>query len=262
MRLVDRLNRSPVTHALIERLHVRGIANRALGVVPIVRTLPSGVKYRYSFLDSIPLADEIFGQKVYDRALSSDIRTFVDLGCNVGQFVARLADFTGRRDLRGLAVDADRDMIRETAWVVRANGLDGVTPVLGLVGANGSGGVGEFHLHSVKIKSSRFAVEEPGRKSKGDWTTTHVPYVDVEMLWRGLLGDARCDLLKVDIEGSEADFVTPANPFLKRVDRIVIETHKWIVPAAEITARLGACGFRRESVLEETDALEVACFVR
>jgi len=263
MSLLDTLNGSPLFHAAADRLGLRKAAGFALKQLPIVRRAPNGAKYRLRYVDSIPLEKEIFEDKVYDPALRRDLTTFADLGCNVGQFVARLADFTERRDLRGLAIDADRDMIAETSWVVRANGLDGVVPILGLVGDSAaSGAVGDFFVNDVKMKSSRFTTPDGHSHTRDAWTRTRVPYLDVELLWRGALGDARCDLLKIDIEGSEADFIRPENPFLKRVDRIVLECHKWIVSAAEIRERLRVAGFPHVRVLEETDALEVAYFTR
>ncbi len=262
MKLLETLNASPLFHGVVERLHLRRAANVALRAVPIVRRSENGVKYRLRYVDSIPLEQEIFRERVYDPALSREITTFVDLGCNVGQFVARLADFTGRRDLRGLAIDADRDMVGETSWVVRENGLDGVVPVLGLVGGAASGTHGDFFVNDVKIMSSQFTTSGELFAKKDKWTKTRVPYVDVELLWRGLMGDARCDLLKIDIEGSEAELIQADMPFLKRVDRIVLEIHKWVISPDTIHSRLQQAGFERTTTLSETDQLQVAYFER
>ena len=140
MRIVDALNRLPFTHKLIKAMHLRPLANAALHAMPIVRKLPrTGVRYRLRYLDSITLADEIFGQHVYDGAIPEKLETFVDLGCNVGQFVALLAEQTGRRDLRGLAIDADPEMIGETWWVIQQNRLDGVQSVEVKEKENGKG---------------------------------------------------------------------------------------------------------------------------
>jgi FkbM family methyltransferase len=261
MGILENLNGSPIFHSVIDGLKLRSAAGFALAKMPIVRKTKNGIKYRLKYVDSIPLEQEIFTRKVYDRALTQDITTFVDLGCNVGQFVARVADFTGRRDLRGIAIDADRDMFNETAWVIRANALDGVVPVLGLVGsANESGKVGDFFVNDVKIKSSRFTTADGHFAKKDAWRKTSVPYLDIELLWRGIMGDERCHLLKIDIEGSEADFITPDNPFLKRVDRIVIESHKWIISSGEIRTRLAQAGFIKNETLEENEMLEVASY--
>lgn len=264
MGIVDVVNRSPVTHKVIKALRLRPLANALLERVPIVRRLPkTGVRYRLKYIDSITLAEEIFGAaRVYDEAVPPDLETFVDLGCNVGQFVAFLAERTGRRDLMGLAIDADPEMIAETSWVVRDNRLDGVHPVLGLIGSGAPGSEGDFFLHPVRVKSSRFAVPEPGQPDKGEFTRIRVPYLDLDALWRGILGDRRCDLLKIDIEGGESELVRPDNPFFARVDRIVVECHKWVVAPEEIVARLAAMGFEKKKTLHETDGLAVITFAR
>jgi FkbM family methyltransferase len=263
MRLVDVVNKSPLTHELIKRLRLRSLANAALGRVPIVRRLPrTGVRYRYKYIDSITLADDLFGRRIYDPAIPESARTFADLGCNVGQFVALLAERTGRRDISGLAVDADPAMIEETSWVVQNNGLHGVHPILGLVGSGVAGEKADFFLHPVRIKSSRFAVPEPGQPDKGEFERIQIPYIDLEALWRGALGDARCDLLKIDIEGGETDLIQPDNPFFRRVDRIVLEIHKWVVAPEVIHERLVAMGFEKVATLDDTIALEVSSYAR
>jgi FkbM family methyltransferase len=266
MRAVEWLNSLGVVHFAIDHLRLRKVLNAALKRVPIVRTLPSGVRYRCRFVDSVTLADDIFGKREYDLAVSRDVRTFVDLGCNVGHFVAFLADKVGRREIRGLAVDADPRMIEETHWLLAANGLSEVVALHGLVGAPDAAaksGDNDFFLHPCTIKSSTHPVDEPGdRNDKGAWKKIRVGAVDLEKEWRARLGDARCNLLKIDIEGSEAAFVTENNPFLRRVDAVVIEIHKWIVAPAEIDARLRAHGFTKLRTLKDTAALQVAHYAR
>ena len=56
----------------------------------------------------------------------------MDLGSNVGLFLARLAELTRASEIRGLAIDADPAMVDETRWTIFANRLDGVVPVHGL----------------------------------------------------------------------------------------------------------------------------------
>lgn len=263
MRFVDAVNRSPLTHRLIKLLRLRPLANAALARVPVVKKLPrTGVRYRLRFLDSITLADELFGKKIYDAAIPEDLQTFADIGSNVGHFIALVAERTGRRDVRGLAVDADPAMVEETSWVVRSNGLHGVHPILGLAGDGDPGTKGDFFLHPVRVKSSRFTTPEPGQPDKGDFSRIQVPYVDLERLWRGTLGDVRCDLLKIDIEGGETDLVKADNPFFARVDRIVLEIHKWVVQPEEIDGRLEGMGFAKRATIDETVGLVVAIYER
>jgi len=264
MGAVQWINGLRVTHFAINRLGLRRVVNAALDRFPLVRVTPGGIRYRCRYLDSVTLAEEIFGERVYARAVSRNVRTFVDLGCNVGHFVAFVAEVTGRRDLRGLAVDADPDMIAETSWVIENNALSSVTAVHGLVAApGGAPRHSEFFLHPCKIKSSAYAVDEPGQPPKGEWKRTRVPTIDLEAIWRESVGDdVRCDLLKVDIEGSESDFVVADNPFLRRVDAVVLEIHKWVVQPAVIDARLREAGFTKVADLCDGETLAVVHYAR
>jgi FkbM family methyltransferase len=262
VNIVDALNRTPLTHLLLDRPRVRNAANAVLRVAPLVRTLPrTRIRYRCRYVDSIALADQLFHQGIYDRALPLDLETFADLGCNVGHFVALLVERTGKRDVRGIAIDADRDMVRETSWLVAENELDGVVPIVGLVGTPGKNGIGEFHVHQVTLRSSRFTVAEPGQR-EGGWKTRRVQYVDVDALWRAVVGDVPCDLLKIDIEGSETDFVNEENPLLRRARRVLIECHRWVVAPEVIDARLRAIGFSHRETLHEAETARVAFYDR
>jgi FkbM family methyltransferase len=262
--VVEWLNRRRLVHFAIDRLGGRRAANAVLARVPVRRTLEgSGVRYRCRYLDSIPLAEEVFREQVYAPAVHRGIRTFVDLGSNVGYFAAFVAHVTGRRDLRGLAVDADPDMARETAWTLSVNGIASVHAVHGLVTAAGRTGESDFYLHPVKIKSSAYSLDEPGRPfADGGWRKTRVEAVDVGALWQRHFGDARCDLLKVDIEGGEADFITQDNPFLRRVDAAVVEVHKWVTTLPAIDAAMRSAGLERVRTLRDSPGLAVAHYAR
>lgn len=263
MSFIEWLNEQKATHFVISTLGLRQAMNATLRRLPLTFRLPkTGIRYHCPFVDSFTLADEIFRRKVYDPAFSTDIRTVCDLGCNVGHFVAALSEFVGRRDVRGLAVDANRDMLREAERLLGDNGIGGIATVFGMVGAPGPAGLAEFFVHPVGIKSSAYAVDEPGHTGKGDWQPVRVPRLDVETLWRGVVGDEPCDLLKVDIEGSEADFLREDNPFLSRVDRLVVECHEWVIGADEITKRLDAMGFEPRGTLDKAPTRETVHFRR
>lgn len=251
--LVEWLNQQRATHYVISRLGMRRVLNRALGAFPVVRTLPrTGVRYRCPYVDSFTLADELFAKHVYDAGIPERLETFCDLGSNVGQFVALLCERAGRRDLRGLAVDANYEMVEQTEWVLRHNELYGVRALCGLVGEPGQAGQAEdFFLHPVGVKSSAYAVDEPGHDDKGDWTRVRVLRIDLEAVWKGIFGDARCNLLKIDIEGSEADFMREDNPFLARVDAVIMEVHRWVIDPALMDERMKRLGFTKMGVLDD-----------
>lgn len=251
MGIIGWLNERPELHAITARPELRRMATRLLRAWPLVRALPNGTRYRFRYLDSVSLADELFVRKVYDAGLPRTIETFCDLGCNSGFFVARLRERYPDVHLRGLAIDANADLVAETQWLLRENQCDGVTAVHGLVGRpEDAGRDGDFFLNAVSLSSSAFAELEPNVPRKGPSRKVSVSYVDVEGIWRGVLGDRRCDLLKCDIEGGERDFLRADNPFLQRVTTIVAEIHLWIVSLERIDQELGAAGFVRRRSLD------------
>ena len=73
-------------------------------------------------------------------------------------------------------------------------------------------------------------------------------------------GNVRCHLLKVDTEGSEKFLFANDSKFLQRIDRIVLEWHKWIISRRELDAMLISRGFELVEVLEECETSGVAWY--
>jgi FkbM family methyltransferase len=258
------LDSLPLFHVLVRTLRLRQLAGAMLRMKPRVGTLPkSGARYRCRYLETILLADELFKRNVYLEALAAKpISTFVDLGCNVGLFPVLLTELTGRRDLRGLLIDANPQMVEEATWHAATNDLKQVIPVFGLAGAANAGQSVDFYLLPSNLGSSQFPVYEPGKPQKGAWKKVTVPCVDVETLWVKQFGDVRCDILKMDIEGSEKTFLETDKKFLQRVDAIILEWHKWIVTREQVEAMLTAQGFKLVQVLEELGQTGIAWYRR
>jgi FkbM family methyltransferase len=258
------LDSMPLFHVMVRALRLRQMAGALLRFKPRVGAQPkTGARYRCRYLETILLADELFKRTVYLGALTSKpISTFVDLGCNVGLFPVLLTELTGRRDLRGLLIDANPEMVEEAAWHVNANQLKQVVPVFGLAGAANAGQSVDFYLLPSNLGSSQFPVYEPGKPQKGAWKKVTVPCVDVETLWVKNFGDIRCDILKIDIEGSEKTFLQTDEKFLRRVDAIILEWHKWIVSREEVERMLTAQGFQLAQVLEELGQTGIAWYRR
>ena len=70
-----------------------------------------------------------------------------------------------------------------------------------------------------------------------------MPCVEVEENWYKYFGDTPCDLLKVDIEGSEMDFLRNETGFLGRVRTIFIEWHKRQVSFEDLEEFLSSQNF-------------------
>jgi FkbM family methyltransferase len=253
MTLIQYLNDLPAFHFFVRWLGLRKIVRLFLKAFPRSRTLPgSGVQYRCGDLETLGSAHRMFVCNSYGKVIDSKAtRTFVDLGCNVGLFAALLAHETNRRDLRGLMIDANPAMIEETQWLLKTNGLDQIVPLCGLVGAVTDGDTAEFYLLPSHLGSSQFPVYDPRKPSKGDWKKVTVPTIDLEATWKKHFGDSRCNLLKANIEGSEEKLFRTEVAFLRRVDRIAVQWHKWLVSRESMEEILRSQGFALESVLME-----------
>ncbi len=230
----------------------------------MIKKLPdSGTVYRATSLESIPLGVEMFEKGLtYDRAFLKGlgpIQTFADLGCNVGYFTCLLADLSPGRTLKGLMIDANADVVREARWHAEANRLNEVYALHGIVGEPSPTGEAQFYVYESSICSSSKPLGETQANLKGVWTEVKVPCVVLEKVWREKFGDTRCNLLKIDVEGSEMKFLQSEGSFLQRVDTILLEWHKWQVQLPEIEAFLKTRGFVLVKVFEE-DATMGTCF--
>jgi hypothetical protein len=85
--------------------------------------------------------------------------------------------------------------------------------------------------------------------------------VSLTETWNDLMGDAPCDVLKIDIEGSEDALLRREGEFLKRVGVLVIEMHKWIVDIEALDALLDEHGLQRADVLRSNPDVQVALYV-
>jgi FkbM family methyltransferase len=189
------------------------------------------------------------------------VRTFADLGCNVGYFTCWLCHQLQSTQLKGLMVDAHADVIEDARWHVAANNLCNVQVLLGLVGTRGSGGQAGFFIHASSVVSTA-TPPDISLNEANTWTHIQVPCISIEENWRKHFGNEPCDLLKIDIEGSEMDFLLNETGFLQRVQAILIEWHKWRVSLGEIEKFLSEQDFFLKSVLHENAGLGTAIFAR
>lgn len=264
MSLLSKLDQLPAFHHAVRLLKLRELAGCFLHHFPTVRSLPkTNTRYRCRQIETLLLSDEMFNRNVYLKAIdSAHIKTFADLGCNVGLFAILLADLTQRKDLMGLMIDANPEMIEEPQWHLTENRLDRIKPVFGLVGSKNKEDKADFYLLPSNLGSSQFNVYEPGKPPKGKWKKISVPCVELETIWMENYGNIPCDILKIDIEGSELNFLKTETAFLQRVSGIILEWHKWIVSLEAVAAELNAQGFFLVEVLEEQSQTGIAWFKR
>jgi FkbM family methyltransferase len=264
-KLVSWLSRSALLRRAVQLLHLHDVGNAWLRRLPLVKRLPgSGVVYRASRLESIPLAVEMFENgNLYDAALLPEgFSTFADLGCNVGYFTCWLAHLAQGRRLRGLMLDANPDAVKEAEWRAQANGMRDVFGIHGVAGEGKIGSSSEFYLYESNICSTAQLPDTAKMGLKGRWERIRVPCVSIEQHWRQHFGETRCHVLKVDIEGSELQFLKAEQSFLRLVDSVLVEWHKWRVSLDDLMKFLTAADFAYVKTVEENENMGTAYFRR
>lgn len=251
----------PEFHRAIRALRLVELASAAFRVRPLRRGLPNGSRYRVRYGESLLMADEIFKREVYrDPFEGRAVKTFVDLGSNVGYFTCYAADRIGPGAI-GLAVDANPKMAAETAWHIEHNGWARVKGLWSVVGFPLDQPEGAFFLNPSNISGSA-TVLNPNIPAKGRQTEITVPTVDLNKAWRDHAGDAPVDVLKVDVEGFEVKVLETIPELLSRTQTAVIEWHKWITPREPVDDVLGRAGLRFIKVVNEDPHCGVAYYAR
>lgn len=262
--LITKLAGMPIVHKAIRALRLQQIAKTALGVIPLKRKLHnSGCEYRVRHLESLLMADEIFSRKIYSEAFDDrDVHTFVDLGANVGYFTLYAAEHTGRRDLVGLAVDANASCTSEVSWHVEHNRLSRTKVMTGVAGYPPGVTSATFFVNPSNVASSAQPELNPDVPSKGESVPVTMPAIDVAAEWKKIAGDRRIDVLKVDVEGFECDLIRNSTELLSMTDRLVLEWHKWVTSLDEIDGLLETRGFKRHTIISEDPHCGVAIYDR
>ena len=122
-------------------------------------------------------------------------------------------------------------------------------------------GEASFFLHTSNICSAAIP-PDTNPDSSATWTQVTVPCVNFTENWRKHFGNESCDLLKIDIEGSELDFLRNEAPFLKSVQTILIEWHKWRVSLNELKTFLTTNDFSLKTILHEDAERGTAVFAK
>jgi FkbM family methyltransferase len=260
--LMSRLQLRPEFHRAIKALRLVEIASMMLSWRPLVRRLPNGTRYRVRYGESLLMADEIFNRQVYrDPFDSREIRTFIDLGSNVGYFTCYAMERIRDANAFGIAVDANPKMAAETAFHIQHNGWPNVRGISGVVGFPTEVAEAPFFLNPSNISGSA-TVLNPNIPPKGPQTEIRVPTVDLAKAWRDHAGAAAVDVLKVDVEGFEVKVLETIPELLARTNTVVLEWHKWITPREPVDDVLGRAGLRFVKTVTEDAHCGVAFYER
>jgi FkbM family methyltransferase len=259
-KLILKMTSSAILRKMGTTLHLQVPVNFWLRHFPVVKTLPSGIRYRARRVESLALSVEMFDENALYAITDtpSNIRTFADLGCNVGYFTCWLCHQLKNTKLKGLMVDANAEAVEDAQWHIEQNNLHDVYALHGLAGLP-RGGVKDFFLHTSNVCSTATPQQD---MSADSWTRVQVPCLDIEDNWSKRFGDTPCDLLKMDIEGSEREFFQNETLFMRRVKTVLIEWHKGKVSLDEISGLLSVQGFALKKILHQNEVAGTAIFIK
>jgi FkbM family methyltransferase len=258
------LGRSPLVHKVVGVLGVYRLANGFLKRLPIVRRIGGKpVFVRINSVAALALAEELLGDAGYKPALNGyPVRHFIDLGCNVGWFPCLLASLQFPEKPIGLMIDGDPLVVEAAEWHLAKNRLMDCRVLHGAVGCPDGLEEVTFHINPSNTQSSirEFGSNHPF-PLKGSVRQVSVPCLTVSEEWTRRYGSQCIDLLKIDIEGAELDFLKKESAFLcAQVRRVVCEWHAWHVTLAEIREFMESRDFRLHSVIEEDEKGGVVVF--
>jgi len=262
-KTIVRISRSGLLRKTFRTLRFHRLYNRWLERFPRTKVLGGGVVYRCRRTESVSLALEMLeGGNSYDASLlPGDYSTFADLGCNVGFFACLLAHHAKGRHISGIMVDANPAVIGEARWHVQKNHWPDVFVMEGLVGATKQAGDADFYVNEANTCSMADLGKAQTKDIKGFKKIT-VPVLSFGREWTQKMGDQRCHVLKMDIEGNELKFLQLEAEFLKLVDTIFVEWHADKVSLKELDSFLNSEGFGLVKIIEDLGTLGTAFYRR
>ncbi len=255
---MKQLKHSKIVHRLIRFLHLQQLARGVLKRLAPKFKL-GNITYRILAPESFSVANEMFRRPTYRRLLDCvEIRTFVDLGCNTGFLACLLASQYGASLIEGVLVDANPDMVEESWWHLKRNGMAKCKALCAVVGPETK--VADFFVSDFSIASSNrpFGVDYPFPIDAAKKLT--IPVVSVRKLIFDEFGDRRINLLKIDIEGSELDLLNSDISYFDQIDWIVIEWHKWVLSQSTVQRKLSENGFDFIMLMKDDEICGLALF--
>jgi len=190
--------------------------------------------YRFNRGD-IQSLREVLVEEVYACELPFVPRSILDLGANIGLASLWLARrYQQAEDMCILAVEASDANARVAAINFRDNAIPGEVI---------HAAVGEHHGEA--FFAARAASNVGRIVSSADEASVRVPVIGIaELVARFPSGQV--DLVKMDIEGSERELLTPRSDWLDRVRALMIEWHDDVVPSEAMKQVLIERGFHHE----------------
>lgn len=197
--------------------------------------------------------DEIIDQVIRQRPVDEKLRIF-DLGANIGLFTLRCFDrlFSLQRndlDISIAAFEASPGVYRHLARHVSLNQLGSQVQVF-------CGLIGQRSGHAT-FYESEFSAENTTAAQLG--TPSTIPYLDLQQV---IDDGSSIDLLKVDIEGSELDFLTSYPELLSRSKIVALELHHQRCDTQKCVDLLNDYRFKEYRSIRETDFFSMRLYQR
>ena len=260
--------KKPLKHSkfflsLVNILKLQAVMKYLLRKMPLIHQLPNGTIYRIRSPESYMLADEIFQSNIYKSILEKiRIQTFVDLGCNAGYIECLLCENFGPQIIKGILIDANPAMVEEASWHIQRNRMTHCHAVWGVVGTDDKE-YSDFYISDVDLSSSakkfdkNYPVPIIGRVQR-----ISTPKVDALKIFHSHFQNERIDLLKIDIEGSEREFLEQKEnqKLFSLTSWVVIEWHKWHIRLEEMDERIEKIGFKRYDIAKENEICGIAFY--
>ena len=253
MSILNVMQRTPWINSTVKTLRLHHCIDFILARWPLRKTTPHGCRYCIHTVAGLIVANEIFGTDVYvDAVRLANPKTFVDLGANVGYFPLLVADLTGSKSICGLVVEPNPGLIPAINSHIQINGLANVRTIQAAVTTAGQVGHIDFFINPSNIASSVSGEFNPLIVAGTGIQKISVATVDINLAWEEHFpNEPVVDLLKIDIEGAEMDFLQGNPEFMARVGAVLIEWHKWICTFDQISLLLHDYGFSLRHVAYE-----------
>jgi FkbM family methyltransferase len=185
--------------------------------------------YGYRCPISEPSAQYSFTEIFFDDEYAAVFETielpnrWLDLGCHYGFFSLYVAWMRQKQcrhsNFGALLVDADSRIHNGLSSLLSLNNLSSHFSFLHGAIASGNGFV-DFNEHDVMSSSLAHLYADP-RSSH----LTNVPIIDHSMILNAF--SPPYDLVKIDVEGGEYDFLLSYGQVLAKAKHLVIEWHSW-----------------------------------
>lgn len=251
------IGKCKLLHAFMGKSGLYDLTNRFLKKYPIVKKLAEKeIVLKIESIAGFVLFEEMFRGSGYRDILEKiHPRTFIDLGCNTGWFPCLLLQRHPSVSIMGLMIDADPDCIKSANWHIKINGLTSCRSLWGVIGCPSDCIEKVFYINPSNTQSSLLPFEKNHPfPIKGKVKELRVPAISVANEWIATYGNKTVDILKIDIEGAELDFLRTEISFIsERVHWVVLEWHKWHVSLSEIRNIMTNSKFTEICITEEDE---------